>query len=321
MKDFTLNRIKKKKIRRQYFNAPLIILYSLMLWIPYAIITFSLCDGDANFYEWPSVISMSLLICFSFSLPFLILRTLNKHFFGRIICALNEEGIFYSNEAKIRWETIQKIEYVIDSRLRYKNDKGNSYRLIIYTQGNKHIVLNKVPIYIISVIKKYRKNIDIKLFGVKSLISTTLIMATILLLSPFYAWLLSNAPGASTTQYTVFVIIAIIFTIIRFIIVFNIDYIEYRFWRKILPKKWLSYILLAAYYFSYFAGLLLLVYFPSWVMVSLFGIYVGIVQPPVPPKHGYNHRKFYTYNELYKIYITDAAFWEGEIEKNKVNRK
>ena len=275
-----------------------------MLWIPYAIITFSLCDGDANFYEWPSVISMSLLICFSFSLPFLILRTLNKHFFGRIICALNEEGIFYSNEAKIRWETIQKIEYVIDSKLRYKNDKGNSYRLIIYTQGNKHIVLNKVPIYIISVIKKYRKNI-----GVKSLISTTLIMATILLLSPFYAWLLSNAPGASTTQYTVFVIIAIIFTIIRFIIMFNIDYIEYRFWRKILPKKWLSYILLAAYYFSYFAGLLLLVYFPSWVMVSLFGIY------------GYNHRKFYTYNELYKIYITDAAFWEGEIEKNKVNRK
>ncbi len=317
MEENNLKYIQGKKIRRQYFNAPLIILYSLMLAIPYFIIIISLCIGKFDSYEWPSTFWTSVWVCFFFSLPLLVLRTLNKHCFGRIICVLNEEGLHYSNKGKLRWETIEKIEYVIDTKPRYKSDTGKAFRAIIYTRGGKHIALSNMPLYIVSRIKKYRKGLDIKILGATSLLPVTLVMAAILLLCPFYVMLLINAPGASVAHIVVLVIIWGVLGIIRTPI-FNRYDIRYRFWSRILPKKWLSYIILGGYDSSFFVVLLVLFYFPNWVVVSLLGIYLGVVQPPMPSRHGSSRFNFMpSYDQLYEIYITKADFREDHIAKTR----
>lgn len=320
MRENNLKCIQGKKIRRQGFIIPLIILYSMMFAIPYFIFAISWCMGKLDTYGSPSAFWTSVLVCFLFSGPFLVLRSLNKHFFGKIICVLDEEGIYYANKGKLCWDSIEKIEYVIDSKPRYKSDSGKTWRIIIYTHGGKHVVLEKAPLYIISSIKRYQKSFDVKIIGASSLVSPILIMATILLLCPFYVVLLRSAPGVTTPHMIVLVIIWVVLGIVR-IPIFDVYNIRYRFWSKLLPKKLLSHIVLGFYYSSYFIALIVLFYFPNWVVVSLLGIYLGIVQPPIPSKYGSGRYRFLpSYDQLYDIYINQANFWEERIAKRNANK-
>ena len=320
MQENSLKCIQGKKIRRQGFNIPLIILYSMMFAIPYCIFAISWCVGKFDTYGSPSTFWTSVLACFLFSVPFLVLRLLNKYFFGKIICVLDEEGIYYANKGKLCWDSIEKIEYVIDSKPRYKSDSGKTWRIIIYTRGGKHVVLEKAPLHIISSIKRYPKNFDVKIIGASSLIPPVLIMTTILLLCPFYVVLLRNAPGVTIPHIIVLEIIWVVLGIVRTPIL-DTYYIRYRFWSKLLPKKLLSYIVLGFYYSSFFIALIILFYFPNWVVVSLLGIYLGIVQPPIPSKYGSSRYRFLpSYDQLYEIYITQADFWEDRIVKRNENK-
>ena len=148
----SLKNIEGKKLRRIYFDVPLIFLYSVMLAVPYAILVISWGIGKFDFAEWLSAFRTSVLVCVGFSLPFIILRALNKRFFGRIVCVLAKEGIYYP-KGKIRYETIEKIGYAMDSRPKFKSDIAKPFRLIIYTNGGKHIVLSGVPFCAVSKIK------------------------------------------------------------------------------------------------------------------------------------------------------------------------
>lgn len=320
MEKNALKRINGKKIRRQYFNAPLIFLFSLMLAIPYAITVISLAVGKYEQYELSSTFGTSILVCVVFFSPFLILRVLNKHFFGKIICVLNEEGIHHP-KGMLKWEAIEKIEYAIDSKPRYKSDPAKAFRLVAYyAQGTKHIVLEKFPISLLSRIKKFRKDIDIRIEGVTSLLPTILAIAAIIILCPLYVALFVNAPGASTSQTIVFIAIWLVLGIIR-IPVFDTFAVEYRIWSKILPRKWLSYIVLACYYSLFFVALLVLFHFPNWFVVVALGICVGIVQPPIPSRHGSaKFRRLPSYEQLYDIYINKADLWESKIEQRKSKR-
>ena len=317
MRENSLKCIQGKKIRRQGFSIPLVILFSMMLAIPYGIFAISWCVGKLDVNEIPTAFWTSVWVCLLFSVPFLILRWLNKHFFGKIICVFDEEGIYYANKGKLCWESIEKIEYVIDSNPRYKSDSGKTWRVIIYTHGGKHIVLEKAPLYIISSLKRYQKSIDVKIIGAGSLVPPALLMATILLLVPFYVVLLRNAPGVTIPQLIVLVIIWGVLTIVRTPI-FDIFNIEYRFWSRLLPKKLLSYIVLGIFYPSFFIALIIMFYFPNWVVVLLLGVYLGIVQPPVPSKNGSSrYRVIPSYDRLCEIYIDNADFWEERIAKRK----
>jgi len=51
------------------------------------------------------------------------------------------------------------------------------------------------------------------------------------------------------------------------------------------------------------------------------GIYLGIVQPPIPSKNGSSrYRSILSYKQLYEIYITQADFLEERIAKRKANK-
>ena len=317
MKKNELIGIEGKKIRRQYFNAPLILLFSLMIAFPYSITVLSLAMGKYEQYKFPSSLESSVLICGILSLPFLILRVLNKHFFGKIICVLNEEGIHHP-KGMLKWAAVEKIEYAIDSKPRYKSDPSRAVRAIVYyAQGTKHLVLEKVPISLLSHIKKYRKDIDTRIEGITSLLPTILGISAIIIICPLYIVLLKNAPGASTSQTIVFMAIWFALGIVR-IPVFDAFSIEYRFWSKILPRKWLSYIVLACYYPLFFVALLVLFHFPNWFVVVALGICVGIIQPPVPSRHGSaRFSRILSYERLYDIYINKSDFWERKIEQRK----
>ena len=317
MKKNELRGIDGKKIRRQYFNAPLIFLFSLMIAIPYSITVFSFAMGKYEQYELPSTLGTSILVCGIFSLPFLILRVLNKHFFGKIICVLNAEGIHHP-KGVLKWEAVEKIEYAIDSKPRYKSDPSRAFRAIVYyAQGTKHLVLEKAPISLLSRIKKYRKDIDTRIEGITSLLPTILVISGIIIICPLYIISLKNAPGASTSQVIVFMAIWLVLGFVR-IPIFDAFSIEYRFWSKILPRKWLSYIVLSCYYPLFFVAFLALFYFPNWFAVVALGICGGIIQPPIPSRYGSaRFRRILSYEQLYDIYINKADFWEGKIEQRK----
>ena len=317
MKKNELRDIDGKKIRRQYFHAPLIFLFSLMIAIPYSTTVFSLAMGKYEQYELPSTLGTSILVCAIFSLPILILRVLNKHFFGKIICVLNEEGIHHP-KGMLKWEAVEKIEYAIDSKPRYKSDPSRAFRAIVYyAQGTKHLVLEKAPISLLSRMKKYRKDIDFRIEGITSLLPMILIISAIIILCPLYIISFKNAPGASTPQIIVCMAIWLILGIVR-IPVFDAFSIEYRFWNKILPRKWLSYIVLSCYYPLFFVAFLVLFHIPNWFVVVALGICLGIVQPPVPSRRGSaRFRRILSYEQLYDIYINNADVWERKIEQRK----
>lgn len=316
MENSSLKQIDGKKIRRQYFNAPLIFIYSFMIFILYAIFVISSATGKFDATTWSSELRISIWLCFVISLPFIILRILCKHFFGSIICVLNEEGIYYANNRKLYWKTIRKIEYAIDSKPRYKSDVGKSFRAIIYTNGGKIVTLKKTPVCFLRSVKKLHKELEVKVLGLSSLLPTALVIASIIFLPPLYIVSILNSPGGvSSTHFIVLAIICIVLGLVR-IPVFDAYSIPYRFWRRILPKKWLSYILLGFYYPSYFIALVVLLYFPNWVVVSILGIYLGLVQPPFPSRHGSGRfNRIRSYQELYDIYITNADLWKKKIAK------
>ena len=140
-----------------------------------------------------------------------------------------------------------------------------------------------------------------------------------LLLCPFYVILLINSPGASTEQFIAFIAIAAVSALIS-VPLFNALAIPYRFWRRILPHKWLSYIILGGYYSSFFIIMLVLCYSPNWVTVSVLGVFFGVVRPPVPSRRGHFYR-IPTYSQLFEIYIDNADMWEKNIEKSKKRSK
>lgn len=319
MKKNELKRIDGKKIRRQYFNAPLIFLLCIMLAVPYFITVFSLAMGKYEQYEFSSALGTSILVCAIFSLPFLILRVLNQHCFGKIICVLNEEGIHHPR-GMLKWEAIEKIEYAIDAKPRYKSDPARTFRAIAYyAQGTKHLVLEKAPISLLSRIKKYRKEMDTRIAGISSLLPTILLISAIILICPLYVLSLMNAPGASTSQLIVFTAIWLVLGILRTPL-FDAFSIEYRFWSKILPRKWLSYIVLACYYPLFFVAFLVLFHFPNWFVVVALGICLGVIQPPVPSRHGSTiFRRILSYEQLYDIYVNHADAWERRMEQRKEN--
>ncbi len=317
MAENNLRQISGKKIRRAYCRVPLTILCFAMLAIPYFICIFASFLGKADAYPWMPTFGTSIGVCFIFSLPLLTVRALSKHFFGKIVCVLTENGIYYPT-GMIRWETIDRIEYTLDAEPRYKSDNPKTHRAIIYTQGGKHIILQNAPMSIISQVKKYQNGIDARVSGVRSALSPVLIMGAILAVLPFYIILLMISPGASSmVHFGVMAVAMIVASLIR-MHTFDTYAIPYRFWSRILPNKRLSYIVLGFYYTSYFTVLLALCYLPYFVVAILLGVYLGFVQPPVPRSRGGHYtRRILSYEELYDIYINRADFWEKHIENKK----
>ena len=135
--------------------------------------------------EWISSVWISVWVCFCFSLPWMILRILNKRYFGKIVCVLTDDGIRY-DEGFIGWDCISKIEYVIDLPSRYRYDPKRKCRAVVYTE-NKTIILYHAPHSILQSVKKFKPQIKTQMSnGSKWLIAILTLLPIVLVpLIPF----------------------------------------------------------------------------------------------------------------------------------------
>ena len=152
-----LKDIEGKKIRWQYFTPPLILLAFCIIFFPYCLLIVSALDGKFEFLEWISDLWISIKICGILSIPFILLYFLNSHFFGKIVCVINDKGIYYENGFK-PWREIEKVEYEIDfsggNRIRYCH-------AVLHTKKGKIPVMH-APLHILSTIKKFKPDLTAK---------------------------------------------------------------------------------------------------------------------------------------------------------------
>lgn len=147
-----------EKIRRQYFRVPIFLL--LLIWIGIAISLFftMLAQNHLDISKWVQDIGVGAKVCIVFALPFLILSILNDHFFGKVLCVVNQEGIF-GEQGFVGWDETQKIEYEIDFPT--KAQMKSSYVRIVTQKEN--IEISHMPLRFLRKARKYDPKIPVSI--------------------------------------------------------------------------------------------------------------------------------------------------------------
>jgi len=104
------------------------------------------------------IVWISFSICGILALPFIVLSILNRYLFGKVVCALCDDGIQLDNTF-IKWEKIEKIEYHIElpSRGMFIHKQYN--RAVIYTKS-KETPIQHAPLYMLRAVRRLCPGID-----------------------------------------------------------------------------------------------------------------------------------------------------------------
>lgn len=168
-----LRNIAGEKIRRQYFNMFIYMMISytipFFLFVPF--LDMVIRGEEFRGYKVMEVLEAIVILAIVLS-PVIILTLMNRFFFGKIVCVLNENGINHSH-GLIPWKDIERIEYEIElprrsSTMRY------CYARIIGKELDIKILQS--PCFLMWRAKKY--NEEIKLKFSKDSITTIIFFAT-----------------------------------------------------------------------------------------------------------------------------------------------
>ncbi len=167
------------KIRVQYFNYFLFFEFCGFLMVLTMLIMNTILDGVGTKIESPAEIISMFWVFAVLTSPIWILSLVNRRFFGKIVCVVNDEGIIYRNKT-IRWEDIEEIKYQIVLPSGSSNrDKESSYARII--GSNLDIKINRAPSMLLGKAKKQNKNIKAALSKSSILVLTMMPLAFIVL--------------------------------------------------------------------------------------------------------------------------------------------
>ncbi len=169
------------KIRVQYFNFFLFFVFCGFLMVPTMLIMNTVIGGVGTKIESPAEIISMFLVFGVLMSPIWMLSLINRRFFGKIVCVVNNEGIIYQNKT-IRWEKIEEIKYQIALPSRSSNGKKEcSYASII---GNDlDIKIYSAPFMMLGKSKKYNKNVKVSLSKSSILILTLMPSAFVIFAS------------------------------------------------------------------------------------------------------------------------------------------
>jgi hypothetical protein len=184
MKDIPLKERDGIKIRRQFFNGIILVILALWLYIPYCILTIVFLVDKFVASECLTIVASCSVICLALIIPFIILALLNRKYFGKILCVLNEHGIYHEN-GFIYWSDIDKIVYTPSSPGLYRWSRFPSY-VEIHTKS-KVIEIDRAPSYLLFRAKKLHSKLKVGIN--KSDFWFLIIMFTVFLLIPFIAYL------------------------------------------------------------------------------------------------------------------------------------
>lgn len=148
-------KVQGQKIRRQYFNA---LIYILLGIIPmFAVISagYALKNGTFSLEKWLGGLGTGAYTLFVFLLPLVLLSVFNRFFFGKIVCVLNEKGIWYDGGHAV-WSDITAVEY--ESALPSRgSSRGYSHAVVIC--GDNRIIIDQAPLYMLRQVRKYALHI------------------------------------------------------------------------------------------------------------------------------------------------------------------
>lgn len=165
MKDSSLTaNLSGTKIRCQYFNIPIYFL----LWIDLGLLCIWVTDyilGAEFTSHTLTVTIVSLSINSALLPPLLVLSLLNRFVFGKVICVVDDQGLYYK-DGLIRWSEIKKAEYHPDfpSAVFRQIFCCNSLHLTIQPfQKELCLELDHAPFLLLRIIKKHCPGIRCKI--------------------------------------------------------------------------------------------------------------------------------------------------------------
>ena len=142
-------------IRRQYFNW-WIVLYSTILGFLFVRVIFNNLNDIEKLWRQTMIISTEWIFLLSATLILpIVMSLLNRHFWGRPVCLLNNEGLF-CNQQKIRWCEIARITFhpAAPSRTGILR-----YAYVEITGKDLCVVLPHAPYHLLRAAKKYNPDI------------------------------------------------------------------------------------------------------------------------------------------------------------------
>ena len=188
-----LREIPGEKIRRQYFNIPIIFVLIFYLSLVLSILTIAVGEGTFSADECLMLTKKLTAIAGLILLPMTVLSALNRFCFGEIICVLNEKGMYYEEEAVrfIPWRELRRVSYQPDIPWR-SGYKSHCYctRAEITVQSfkkKKQFALYHVPYMLLGKIKKYAPDVHCGL--TKSGVVLVVMMALLPVVCALLAWL------------------------------------------------------------------------------------------------------------------------------------
>ena len=184
MKKNELLKINGDKVRMQYFTWPITILLLFMFFIPYCSLIYHLSIGEFSLSKWLSFFLDSVKTLSMPLIPFIILSVLNRHFFGRVVCVVNEDGIHYSG-GHLRWNEITRIEYSIGFPSRNPTKESFFSHISVHLKRG-HFLIFHTPLFVFSKIKKYSRSTRTKL-SKESLLLIFVALLTFLICPPMFS--------------------------------------------------------------------------------------------------------------------------------------
>lgn len=146
-----------EKIRRQYFNMMIYLLIGLETPL-FLILFFDELLKNGLLIAFKEMGS-ALLVVGIWIIPLTILSILNRKHFGKIVCTMDEQGIYYRNEL-IPWNSIREIEYeiVLPSKRVMTYRIRNCYA---HVKGKSNVIILSAPYYLLQRAKEYNPAIKV----------------------------------------------------------------------------------------------------------------------------------------------------------------
>ena len=166
MKKNRLIEVDGKKIRRQYFNIFMFFEIALALFMTIPALVFNTLWGNSGtkLNSWSEIFTHVIAVFIGLMLPVILISFLNRFLFGKVICVLNETGIYYlKGNAKrvIKWENVNCMEYGIRLWPFFTQiDHPFCYVHIIGEGSDEYI--NHAPFMLLKQVKKYNNRIKWK---------------------------------------------------------------------------------------------------------------------------------------------------------------
>ncbi|MBR5264701.1 MAG: hypothetical protein IKV50_08430 [Clostridia bacterium] len=102
--------------------------------------------------------------------------------------------------------------------------------------------------------------------------------------------------------------------------VYNKFYVDYRFFKKILRKRWIYLAILWTDLVLTFVIIGLVLLFPSWWLCVFGGVWLGTMGELIPLYHIKSVNRL-SYDHMYEVYIKNAHHWEKKMNAQKKKAK